>query len=62
MQTEGLKLLNVKQPWAWALVHGVKNVENRSQPIGSKHIFPLTVAIVAPKSKPSYFDKTRAGS
>lgn len=30
-----MKALTVKQPWAWALIHGGKNVENRSRP--TKH-------------------------
>lgn len=27
-----MKALTVKQPWAWALIHGGKDVENRSRP------------------------------
>lgn len=27
-----MKALTVKQPWAWALIHGGKDVENRSKP------------------------------
>lgn len=34
-----IRILTVKQPWAWALVRGLKNVENRSKPI------PLTVKL-----------------
>ncbi|NWL34472.1 ASCH domain-containing protein [Paenarthrobacter nitroguajacolicus] len=30
-----MKALTVKQPWAWALIHGGKDVENRSRP--TKH-------------------------
>lgn len=26
------KALTVKQPWAWAIIHGGKDVENRSRP------------------------------
>jgi hypothetical protein len=29
------KALTVKQPWAWAIIHGDKDVENRSRP--TKH-------------------------
>lgn len=25
-----MKILSVKQPWAWLIVHGLKDVENRS--------------------------------
>ena len=27
-----MKALTVKQPWAWAIIHGAKDVENRSRP------------------------------
>mgnify|MGYP003575147287 CR=1 FL=1 len=27
-----MKALTVKQPWAWAIIHGGKDVENRSRP------------------------------
>jgi hypothetical protein len=30
-----VKALTVKQPWAWAIIHGGKDVENRSRP--TKH-------------------------
>lgn len=28
-----MKVLTVRQPWAWAIIHGGKNVENRSRRI-----------------------------
>jgi hypothetical protein len=30
-----VKVLSVRQPWAWALIHGAKDVENRTWP--TKH-------------------------
>jgi hypothetical protein len=27
-----MKALSVCQPWAWAIVHGIKTIENRSRP------------------------------
>lgn len=27
-----IRMLTVRQPWAWAIAHGYKTVENRSQP------------------------------
>ena len=27
-----MRAMTVQQPWAWAIIHGGKNVENRSQP------------------------------
>src|SRR4051794_10971425 len=36
-----MKALSVCQPWAWAIVHGVKTVENRSRP--TSHRGPLVI-------------------
>ena len=30
MTTDGARVLTIRQPWAWAIVHGGKDVENRS--------------------------------
>lgn len=35
------KALTVKQPWAWAIIQGLKDVENRSRP--TKHRGPLYI-------------------
>ena len=32
MSVSGLKAISVRQPWAWALIHAGKDVENRSEP------------------------------
>lgn len=45
-------MLNVKQPWAWALVEGYKNVENRNHHLTIP--LPTWVIIVASKSKPTH--------
>ena len=58
MEVSNIKLLNVKQPWAWALVNGFKTVENRSKDISSDHRFVWT-AIVASKSKPTRKDTSQ---
>ena len=44
-----LRLLNVKQPWAQALVRGLKDVENRSRHIPSTLKAPFWCAVVASK-------------
>lgn len=31
-----MKALSIKQPWAWLIVNGYKDIENRSYPLGSK--------------------------
>lgn len=36
-----MKALTVQQPWAWAIVHGDKDVENRTQP--SNYRGPLAI-------------------
>jgi hypothetical protein len=33
METAAPYVLTVKQPWAWAIIHAGKDVENRSRPI-----------------------------
>lgn len=35
------KALSLRQPWAWAVVHGYKDVENRSW--STKHRGPLLI-------------------
>ena len=37
-----LRALTVRQPWAWAIIHGHKTVENRPRPIHS-HRGPLAI-------------------
>lgn len=36
MNIENFRMLNLKQPWAFAIVNGFKNVENRNYHINSK--------------------------
>jgi hypothetical protein len=36
-----MKALSVRQPWAWANVHGLKTVENRWRP--TRHRGPLVI-------------------
>jgi hypothetical protein len=36
-----MKALSVCQPWAWAIVHGLKTIENRSRP--TSHRGPLAI-------------------
>lgn len=41
MATDEARVLTVRQPWAWAIIHGGKDVENRSWP--TKHRGPLLI-------------------
>lgn len=34
MSASELRILTVRQPWAWAIVHGGKDIENRSRTLG----------------------------
>ena len=34
MSADALRVLTVRQPWAWAIVHGGKDVENRVRSLG----------------------------
>jgi len=35
--------ISVQQPWAWFIVNGVKDVENRTWPVPSKYIGPVLI-------------------
>jgi hypothetical protein len=41
MATDEARVLTIRQPWAWAVIHGGKDVENRSWP--TKHRGPLLI-------------------
>lgn len=41
MGTDEPRVLTIRQPWAWAIIHGGKDVENRSWP--TKHRGPLLI-------------------
>lgn len=40
-KTVTLRALTVRQPWAWAIIHGGKDIENRSW--NTKHRGPLVI-------------------
>lgn len=39
--TRQIRLLTVRQPWAWALIHGCKDVENRSHKVSYKGLLAI---------------------
>jgi len=44
------KAISVRQPWAWALIHGGKDVENRNKaPIGTSSLIGRRIQIHAAK-------------
>jgi len=38
-----VRVLTVRQPWAWAIVHGGKDVENRSRNIAGSYRGPVAI-------------------
>ncbi len=38
-----MRILTVRQPWAWALVHGGKDVENRSRNLAGSYRGPVAI-------------------
>ncbi|MEO5920469.1 MAG: ASCH domain-containing protein [Pseudolysinimonas sp.] len=42
-----LRILTVRQPWAWAIVHGGKDVENRSRNLAGKYRGPVAIHAAA---------------
>jgi hypothetical protein len=38
-----MRILTVRQPWAWAIIHGGKNVENRATNIAGKYRGPIAI-------------------
>lgn len=38
-----MRVLTVRQPWAWAIVHGGKDVENRSRNVAGSYRGPVAI-------------------
>lgn len=38
-----MRILTVRQPWAWAIIHGQKNVENRPRNIAGGYRGPVAI-------------------
>ncbi len=51
-----MKAISVRQPWAWLIVHGYKDIENRSWPTGYRG----SVLIHASKTLDPSYDDIRA--
>ena len=47
MTTRHVRALSVRQPWAWAIIHGGKSVENRVWRRVPRFTLPVTLAIHA---------------
>ncbi|WP_062516470.1 ASCH domain-containing protein [Demequina gelatinilytica] len=42
-----MRVLTVRQPWAWAIIHGGKHVENRSRNIAGDYRGPVAIHAAA---------------
>lgn len=40
-----MRVLTVRQPWAWAIIHGDKDVENRSRNIAGNYRGPVAIHV-----------------
>jgi hypothetical protein len=40
-----MRILTVRQPWAWAIIHGGKNVENRTRNIAGTYRGPVAIHV-----------------
>ena len=38
-----MRILTVRQPWAWAIIHGGKDVENRVRNIAGDYHGPIAI-------------------
>ena len=38
-----MRALTVRQPWAWAIIHGGKDVENRTRNLAGAHRGPIAI-------------------
>lgn len=45
MPASPMKVVTVRRPWAWALIHGGKNVENRRTNIAGAYRGPLAIHV-----------------
>ena len=43
MGNDDMRVLTVRQPWAWAIIHGGKDVENRSRNIAGDYRGPVAI-------------------
>lgn len=41
----GMRILTVRQPWAWAIIHGGKDVENRSRNLAGDYRGPIAIHV-----------------
>lgn len=47
-----MRVLTVRQPWAWAIIHGGKDVENRSRNLAGSYRGPIAVHVAGKWADP----------
>lgn len=47
-----MRVLTVRQPWAWAVIHGGKDVENRTRNIAGTYRGPVAIHAAAREAAP----------
>lgn len=52
--TAPLRILTVRQPWAWAIMHGGKNVENRVRNIAGAYRGPIAIHVAQSEDEAAY--------
>lgn len=52
-----MKALTVRQPWAWAIVHGGKGVENRSRNLAGSYRGPVAIHAGLTEDESAYDDE-----
>ena len=51
-----MRILTVRQPWAWAIIHGGKDVENRVRNIAGDYRGPVAIHVAQKPAGISYRD------
>jgi len=47
-----VRVLTVRQPWAWAIIHGGKGIENRSRNIAGSYRGPVAIHAASREASP----------
>lgn len=51
-----MRALTVRQPWAWAIVHGTKDVENRTRNVAGSYRGPVAIHAALIEDETAYYD------
>lgn len=51
-----MRALTVRQPWAWAILHGGKDIENRTRNVAGPYRGPVAIHAGQSEDEPAYDD------